>query len=52
MMHVRFVIVSIGGYSYTYYEKDLSQSECYMMAAVIDQSNEHKASCQIQNSEV
>ena len=52
MMYVLFVIVSIGGHNHTYYEKDLSQSECYMMAAVIDQSNEHKASCQVQNSEV
>ena len=52
MMYVLFVIVSIGGHNYAYYEKDLSRSECYMMAAVIDQSNEHKASCQVQNSEV
>lgn len=52
-MCVLFVIVSLGNNNYIVnYERNLSQEDCYTMVEVFEQSNEYKASCQLQNYEI
>ena len=52
-MYVLFVIVSLGNNNHTiFYERNLSQEDCYAMVEGFEQSNEHKASCQLQNAEI
>ena len=53
MMYVLFVIVSLGNNNHTiFYERNLSQEDCYAMVDGFEQSNEYKASCQLQNAEI
>lgn len=53
MMYVLFVIVSLGNNNHiAYYERNLSQDECYAMVETFEQSSEYKASCQPQNNEI
>ena len=53
MMYVLFVIVSLGNNNYIVnYERNLSRSECIQIADALNGDSEHKASCQVQNSEV
>ena len=53
MMYVLFVIVSLGNNNYIVnYERNLSQEDCYAMVEGFEQSNEYKASCQLQNAEI
>jgi len=53
MMYVLFVIISLGNNNHTiFYERNLSQDECYAMVEAFEQSNEYKASCQVMNPEI
>lgn len=52
-MYVIFVVVSLGNNNHTiFYERNLSQEDCYAMMDGFGQSSEYKASCQLQNYEI
>lgn len=52
MMYVLFVIVALGDDYTVYYERNLTQGDCYQMVQEFEGGNGCKASCQIQSPEI